>query len=474
MVGLLFFLSAPVVFADPVNTLFYQKKLASPLTSSTESATVSVTFSLYDAAVGGNLLWSETKAIDVDSSTTVISTNLGDTNPLGEIDFKPQMWIEVSTTDSDGAVVTYGSRGVLAGAPYAIWSASSGASRRANSVGAASGSTGPTGPQGPKGATGATGPTGPQGTKGATGATGAQGLTGKGAAGATGPTGVQGPKGATGPTGPGKGATGATGPTGPTGPQGVPGLTGQSGPTGPQGSTGLQGATGATGPASINALNGTPCTDYFNEASTLTVTVGLDGTVSVKCPTVGEKIVFITSHSYTGNLVAEAGLPSGTVGVDAANALCQSSANAAGLQGTFKAWISDPSFCPANTFTHITGNYILNDKNHTVVAYGWGDLISGSLRHVINIDEYGNPSTNDAWTATTSSGQSQVGAGKMDTVIYACWNWTAVNDASGWPDINGIIGGPSLSEWSTNMPPNIQWLNCANPQLPVGLYCFQQ
>ncbi|MGC9963911.1 MAG: tail fiber domain-containing protein [Syntrophobacteraceae bacterium] len=117
--GLFLFLFVGVALADQLDTLYYQKKLSSALTTSAKMTTVNVTFSLYDAPKGGNLLWSETKPILTNHATRLITTNLGDTNPLSETDFKPQMWVQVSTTNSKGIKV-YGSRDILEGAPYAL------------------------------------------------------------------------------------------------------------------------------------------------------------------------------------------------------------------------------------------------------------------------------------------------------------------------------------------------------------------
>lgn len=138
-------------FADPVTTLYYQKTLTSALTSSKTVVPINVTFSLYDSAIGGELLWSETKPIEANSATRLIETDLGDINPLSVSDFKPQMWVQVSTTNSENIVKVYGARDALAGAPYALWSAS-----------------GIAGPQGPRGPQGIQGPTGPQGPPGNT------------------------------------------------------------------------------------------------------------------------------------------------------------------------------------------------------------------------------------------------------------------------------------------------------------------
>ncbi len=279
--SLVFLLLFGFAFAGQLDTLYYEKTLTSALTTSHKVVTVDVTFSLYDAETGGDLLWSETKPILAKSDTKLIATNLGDTNPLSPADFKPQMWVQISTTNEQGVTIVHGSRSVLSGAPYALWSATAGSQ----------GATGPQGPAGPTGQTGATGPAGPQGPIGNTGATGPAGATGATGTNANtvwngtatpppsdigvngdfyintstnmifGPmanglwpssgvllTGPQGPAGPTGQTG----ATGTQGPTGPAGPQGPIGNTGATGPTGQMGATGAIGATGPqgqTGPA---------------------------------------------------------------------------------------------------------------------------------------------------------------------------------------------------------------------------------
>ncbi|HYA43386.1 MAG TPA: hypothetical protein VEF34_18945, partial [Syntrophobacteraceae bacterium] len=204
--GLFVLLLAGIAWAEPVKTVYYVKTFATAPTTVTEA--VNVTFSLYDAPTGGNFLWSETKKMTIKANSKTISTNLGDTNPLGEMDFGPQMWVQVSI----GGTV-YGPRDVFAGAPYSLWSAS--------------------GTPGPKGATGATGPPGPQGKQGI------QGVQG--------PTGLSGPSGSRGPSGP-AGASGASGPSGASGSPGVSGPPGPSGPSGPSGSPGVSGPPGHSGP----------------------------------------------------------------------------------------------------------------------------------------------------------------------------------------------------------------------------------
>jgi hypothetical protein len=79
-----------------------------------------------------------------------------------------------------------------------------------------------------------------------------------------------------------------------------------------------------------------------SHASTSTSTPST-GTVTAKRPASTGKRVFITSTTYSGALGS----------LDAADLHCQSSASAAGLTGTYRAYLSDGS---ANAFDRITGD----------------------------------------------------------------------------------------------------------------------
>ncbi|MGN6520528.1 MAG: DUF7151 family protein [Dokdonella sp.] len=104
------------------------------------------------------------------------------------------------------------------------------------------------------------------GNPGPAGATGPQGEPG--------PAGAQGEPGPAGPAGP-AGAMGPTGPEGPSGPQGVPGATGAQGPQGMQGPQGIAGAAGADGFNTLLATSAEPSGANCAAGGTL-VRVGLD------------------------------------------------------------------------------------------------------------------------------------------------------------------------------------------------------
>ena len=79
------------------------------------------------------------------------------------------------------------------------------------------------------------------------------------------------------------------------------------------------------------------------------------------CPAL--KRVFVTSTRYTGDLG----------GIPGADEKCQSHADAAGLAGTFLAWISDGVDSPATRFARSAEPYVRTDG--TKIAEDWDDLV---------------------------------------------------------------------------------------------------
>lgn len=130
----------------------------------------------------------------------------------------------------------------------------------------------------------------------------------------------------------------------------------------------------------------------------------------IQAPLIQPKKVFITSQTYSGNLG----------GLEGADQKCQQLANAAGLTGTFKAWLSDESGnSPAKRFFLIPPSYPYPQTiqrhpyvlvNGRTVAKDWADLTKGSIATPIRVDErgaYPTPSPPDllpVWTSTTWQG----------------------------------------------------------------------
>ena len=125
----------------------------------------------------------------------------------------------------------------------------------------------------------------------------------------------------------------------------------------------------------------------------------VDGVVDVLVRCVRQYTVFVTSTSYDGNLGGLAG----------ADAKCQDQADAAGLTGTFKAWLSDAKGSPSTRFTRSAGApYVLVDG--TVIADNYAGLTSGSLEHPINQTETGGAPPVEPISAARSCGPARARA----------------------------------------------------------------
>jgi hypothetical protein len=127
------------------------------------------------------------------------------------------------------------------------------------------------------------------------------------------------------------------------------------------------------------------------------------------------RIVFVTDGLY-------AGLLGGLTGADTK---CQEEADAAGLPGTYKAWLSDASTGPSGRFTKDAGSYVLVDG--TQVAEDWIGLTSGLLDHAIDLTQHGTSPDNGewamAWTNTTVEGDPDNSSG--DPELDCCLWWVS-------------------------------------------------
>jgi hypothetical protein len=155
-------------------------------------------------------------------------------------------------------------------------------------------------------------------------------------------------------------------------------------------------------------------------------------------------------------------------GLTGADSKCQALATAAGLCGTYKAWLSDNTGNAADRLTHATGAYVLTTGE--VVASDWFGLRSGSLQHAINQTEKktaapvgtvtcGGSSIAPVWTGATFSGIA-VGNG-------SCNDWSNAS-------VSGTIGAAYGNANATNFA----WsgacqLNGVCPST-AALYCVEQ
>ncbi len=169
------------------------------------------------------------------------------------------------------------------------------------------------------------------------------------------------------------------------------------------------------------------------------------------------KYIFVTNGEYNGALNYLSG----------ADAKCQSEASAAGLQGTYKAWLSDSATNASSRLTHSTAPYVL--PNGPIVANSWIGLTSGAnLLSPVNRNASGiQVSDYYVWTATNTDGTYR--AHWNNTTYDSCQNWTIPVCDIGGVGTGGGYGwsGFSSSSW-TYYGDGISC--CAS----LRLYCLQQ
>jgi hypothetical protein len=149
----------------------------------------------------------------------------------------------------------------------------------------------------------------------------------------------------------------------------------------------------------------------------------------------------------------------GIGGLAGGDTICTNGANAAGLSGTYKAWLSDRTQSPDTRFNKSTVPYVRTDG--VAVALSYADLISllpGNLhlRATINVNEFGTPINPPltAWTWTSAGGT--LGSGSRH-----CSNWTSTSGTGDTGDTFEVD-----LNWTSSFG-----LNCSQTH---RVYCFEQ
>jgi hypothetical protein len=171
-------------------------------------------------------------------------------------------------------------------------------------------------------------------------------------------------------------------------------------------------------------------------------------------PPANAKRVFVTSTGYPGDLGAAGGRVG--YGLDGADKLCQSAADAAGLGGSFKAWVSSSS---GNAIDRITsdGPWYLVDG--TTKVFNNKANLATTPAAPINMDENGQtPVAASVWTGTVAGGRS---TGTYDGDCKG-WNWSQNYD------VKGIVGSSDTTgtSWTSSAVTSF----CTNQ---YRLYCFE-
>jgi hypothetical protein len=168
-----------------------------------------------------------------------------------------------------------------------------------------------------------------------------------------------------------------------------------------------------------------------------------------------DKIVFVSADQYPTNL-------GGTAPYHAA---CQAEAAAAGLPGTYKAWISTGATKdnPAATFNQSTVPYVQPDSTLTEVASNWGTF--ATYTHMNDLQE--NPHGVAYGQIAVITGTYADGTASP----YNCSGWTS-NDMSIFYD-GGITGLPGDGSSTTD---NWSYIGPYAGECGFNeyLYCVQQ
>lgn len=197
----------------------------------------------------------------------------------------------------------------------------------------------------------------------------------------------------------------------------------------------------------------TPIDDTTTTSADTTTTTSADATTTTTttsdpCEDGGEacgvRVVFVTSTTYTGDLGSA---------LDA-DGECAAVAAAAGLPGSFRAWVSDAGTSPAARLdTSFAGVYQRTDGQP--IAVGWSDLTDGALMHPIALDEFGADvfASPYAWTGTTTDG---------DPIASHCTGWSTDSAA-----VSGVVGDIHATDdgWTD--------LDLRTCNLAFRLYCFE-
>ncbi len=221
------------------------------------------------------------------------------------------------------------------------------------------------------------------------------------------------------------------------------------------GACGIGACNANYGNCDANAANGCEAnllTDATHCGNCATACAQNELCLSGVCVVSGKRTIFVTSTMYNGNLGGLAG----------ADAKCQARAQAAGLPGTYMAWVSTAGGSPATRFNQAGGPFVL--VNNTTVANNWADLIDSSIASAVNVTELGGavPVGNTScagggfptvWSSTSPSGSYQGSS---------CSDFTSTGGGGQW----GLASATNGS-WTS-------WCSGGDCSWVSPIYCVQQ
>ncbi len=218
-----------------------------------------------------------------------------------------------------------------------------------------------------------------------------------------------------------------------------------------------------------NAGTGTITVDTDAAIKTLTLSGGHKVILSTNKLTIVDYLkVFVTSVEGKGNLGswADAG---GQTGLAAGDAICQARASAAGLSGTYKAWLSDST---TDAYCHIhglTGKKAVNcgQVSLPTAAGPWvrtdGHPFAGTINELINNGQVYTPARYDENGAILSAKNYFTGTDPNGAASAGhCSNWTN--------DTNSYSARFGYTEGTTGFWTSYGGIGCDGS---IRLLCFQ-
>ncbi len=158
------------------------------------------------------------------------------------------------------------------------------------------------------------------------------------------------------------------------------------------------------------------------------------------------KTVFASTVVSSGNLGGLAG----------ADATCQSNASAAGLAGTYRAWLGTSTAGPSDRLPDDAGPYVL--PGGQLVATSWTDLTDETITRPIDSVASGAPvGFARVWTGADGSGNA------LPSAADTCSDWTSSTGTG-----RTGIATNSNSTWTDSAPSQ----SCGT--FGFRLYCFQE
>lgn len=167
----------------------------------------------------------------------------------------------------------------------------------------------------------------------------------------------------------------------------------------------------------------------------------LESTLQNIRPKYGDRVVFVTSTTYNGNLG----------GISGADAKCAVRAAAASLGGIYKAFASISSISMKNRFP-VKGADVVRNRAGQTVATGSTLWINSGVTNAVGYDEFGNSRSGNVWTGTSDFG-AQLG--------YNCSNWTTSSSS--------LYGAMGNSGQTNNYWTYMSSYNCNNS---LSIYCI--